>query len=83
MALKLFAVSLDGRATGAHIELHDVVFTVAENIESRYPHLTHKWFGNTKRLHVDSTAELSVVDGYEIIISDQPCKNESRSWDQL
>ena len=74
--LKLFAVLLGGRAPGAHIELHDVVFTVGPTLESRYPHLIHKWFGDVKRLHVDSSAELSIVDGYKISIRPEPPHEE-------
>ncbi len=56
--LKLFAVLLGGRATGCHIELHDVVFIVGNSLEETYPRLVHKWFGHHKRLHVDSSVEL-------------------------
>ena len=72
MTFKLFAVLLGGRATGAHIELHDIVFTVGETLQSKYPQLIHQWFGETKGVHVDSSAELNVVDGYEICISNKP-----------
>ncbi len=70
--LKLFAVLLGGRAPGARIELHDVVFTVGTSLEARYPYLIHKWFGDVKRLHVDSSAELTVVDGYQVFIQSEP-----------
>lgn len=71
--LKLFAVMLGGREDGCNIELHDVVFVVGESIETTYPRLIDKWFGNKKRLHVDSTIELHSVDGHEVLISkDKP-----------
>lgn len=69
--LKLFAVMLGGRTPGCHIELHDIVFVVAEKFEETYPTLVEKWFGVQKKLHVDSYAELKVVDGYEVSLSKQ------------
>lgn len=69
---KLYAVLLGGRAEGCHIELHDVVFVVGERFEDTYPSLVNKWFGCTKRLHIDSSVELSIVDGYKINLSLDP-----------
>lgn len=75
--LKLFAVVLGGRADGCNIELHDVVFVVGHSLEETYPKLIDKWFGNKKRLHIDSTIELKYVDNHEIIISkDKPGQNK-------
>jgi hypothetical protein len=67
--LKLFAVSLGGRADGCNTELHDVVFVIGESIEETYPKLIEKWFGNKKRLHIDSVIELKFIDGHEICVS--------------
>lgn len=67
--LKLFAVLLGGRAEGCNTELHDVVFVVGNSIEETYPKLTKKWFGITKRLHIDSFIELPIVDGHEVILT--------------
>lgn len=71
--LKLFAVVLGGRADGCNIELHDVVFVVGHSLEETYPKLVNKWFGNKKRLHIDSTIELTHADNHEVFISkDKP-----------
>lgn len=67
--LKLFAVVLGGRADGCNIELHDIVFVIGETLQSTYPKLVSKWFGNQKRLHIDSTIELKYIDGYEVRIT--------------
>ncbi len=78
--LKLYAVLLGGRAEGCNTELHDVVFAVGNSLEETYPQLIKKWFGNNKRLHIDSSLELKHVDGHEIIISaDKPDANTSKS----
>ena len=47
--LKLFAVLLGGKAPGAHVEVHDLVFVVGKDLPSLYPLLKEKWFG-TKNL---------------------------------
>ncbi|QLH43496.1 MAG: DUF1543 domain-containing protein [Coxiellaceae bacterium] len=69
--MKLFAVLLGGRAKGCNIELHDVVFVAGNSLEETYPHLINLWFGMTKRLHIDASIELSNVDGYRIVLSQQ------------
>jgi hypothetical protein len=63
---KLSAVYLGGRAPKCNTELHDVVFVVGTSIESTYPQLMDKWFGDPLRLHLDSWFELQVVDGFRI-----------------
>lgn len=73
----LFAVLLGGRAERCNTELHDVVFIVANSLEEAYPRLVHKWFGHSKRLHIDSSVELKYVDGYEISLSKEvPIDND-------
>jgi hypothetical protein len=78
MALKLFAVYLGGRAPKCNTELHDVVFTVGETIESTYERLMDKWFGNPLRLHLDSWVELSIVDGFRIALEASPPAGQDR-----
>lgn len=63
---KLFAVYLGGHAKGCNIEVHDVVFVVAESLEATFPILEKKWFGVRKGLHVDAWIELHYVDGYGV-----------------
>ena len=76
--MKLFAVFLGGRAEKCNIELHDVVFTCADEITECYDDLLDKWFGDTKRLHIDSWVELKYIDGYEILLSkSKPNQHES------
>lgn len=74
---KLFAVMLGGRAEGCHIELHDVVFVAADSLEQAYPKLVNKWFGSKEKIHIDSSIELSHVDGHEIILLDKNSAVES------
>lgn len=74
--MKLFAVLLGGRAPGCNIELHDVVFIVAPSLTDAYPRLVHKWFGTSKRLHIDSSVALTIIDGYEIQLSKEKPQNQ-------
>ena len=76
--MKLFAIFLGGRAEKCNIELHDVVFTCADQITKCYDDILNKWFGDVKRLHIDSWLELKYIDGYEITLSKQrPNQNNS------
>jgi hypothetical protein len=63
---KLFAVYLGGRAPRCNTELHDVVFVVGPSVESCYERIMDKWFGDPRKMHIDSWVELQVVDGYRI-----------------
>jgi hypothetical protein len=69
---KLFAVYLGGRAPKCNTELHDVVFVVGSAIEATYEQLMDKWFGEVKRLHVDSWIELRIVDGHRVTLRPEP-----------
>ncbi|MCF6766410.1 DUF1543 domain-containing protein [Thiotrichales bacterium 19S3-7] len=80
MKMKLFAVMLGGRTQGAHIELHDLVFVVGNALEDTYPNLVRKWFGNThKSLHIDSSLELDIIDGYQVTLSSTQPSDETNS----
>ena len=61
-----------------NIELHDVVFVIGHSLEETYPNLINKWFGNKKRLHIDSTIELQYLDGHEIFISRNKPKQDEK-----
>lgn len=76
--LKLFSIVLGGRADGCTVELHDVVFSVGKTLEETFPKLEKKWFGNKKRFHIDSTVELTSVDGYEIVIKKEKPNQENK-----
>lgn len=70
--MKLFAVLLGGRAVGCNTELHDVVFVAGNTLKETYPQLIEKWFGSSKRLHIDSSIELTHVDGHEVVLTKEP-----------
>lgn len=69
---KLFAVYLGGKAKGARIEVHDLVFVIAKDVKSAVPQLKNLWFGDKSSAHVDNLIdvneiiELTEVDGQSI-----------------
>ncbi len=69
---KLFAVYLGGKAQGAQIEVHDLVFAVGPDIKSTFPQLRDVWFGTPESVHIDSWTELSQVDDYQITLCKEP-----------
>lgn len=72
----LYAFYLGGRADRCNVELHDVVFSTAKNLEENYPQLVEKWFGDKSRLHIDAWMKLDQVPGFRIQLKD---KNECSS----
>lgn len=69
---KLFAVYLGGRAPGANIELHDVVFVTGASLIETYPKLKEKWFGYPEKIpHIDSYIELTHADGFQIRLTEK------------
>jgi len=79
--LKLFAVLLGGRIQGCNIELHDVVFVISDSIKNAQANIIKKWFGDTKRLHIDSSIELSHVDGHKITLrKEKPLNTQKRLY---
>ncbi len=64
--MKLFAITIGGEHPGAHIEVHDVRFVVAETIEATHDQLREQWWGTPGTLHVDCWAEIAHADGYDV-----------------
>jgi hypothetical protein len=63
---KLFIVMLGGRHPRAFVELHDVAFVFAQNLEQTIPALKHHWFGAQQGLHIDSWMIVDGVDGFQV-----------------
>lgn len=70
---KLLAVFLGGYAPNCNVEVHDMVFVLGESIEDTFPQLVQKWFIKSYRqFHYDGYRDLSVVDGYRVVLSQEP-----------
>ncbi|WP_338475078.1 DUF1543 domain-containing protein [Pseudomonas khavaziana] len=65
----LFVVMLGGKHPRAKIEVHDVVFAVADTLQATYAQLREAWFGSSKGVHIDSWMAVDGVDGWKIELS--------------
>lgn len=65
----LFVVMLGGKHPRAKIEVHDVVFAVADTLQACYPQLRDAWFGSPKGVHIDSWMAVDGVDGWTVELS--------------
>ncbi|MGY2288608.1 DUF1543 domain-containing protein [Pseudomonas sp. SDO528_S397] len=65
----LFVVMLGGKHPRAKIEVHDVVFAVANTLQDAYPQLRDAWFASPKGVHVDAWMEVDGVDGWKVQLS--------------
>ncbi len=75
---KLYMISLGGKAQGANIEVHDVQFAVAENIDAAIPLVIDHWYGTELKLHMDSYMEIIGTDGYALTLSKEKQPEENR-----
>lgn len=65
----LFVVMLGGKHPRAKIEVHDVVFAIADSLEATYPQLRKGWFGNPAGLHIDAWMRVDGVEGWKVELS--------------
>jgi hypothetical protein len=66
----LFVILLGGRHPKAKIEVHDVVFVNAQNLEGTFDDLRQEWFGDQNGLHIDSWMQVDGVEGWRVEFSD-------------
>ncbi|MDG9925324.1 MULTISPECIES: DUF1543 domain-containing protein [unclassified Pseudomonas] len=77
----LYIVMLGGRHPRAKIEVHDVLFAVADSLESAYPQLRSGWFGSQDGLHIDSWLEVDGIGDCKVELSDlAPAANDPRLY---
>ncbi len=67
--MNLFVIYIGGSHDNSLIELHDIRFVIAENIEDTYERLRHSWWGIKESLHIDAWGILNYADGYRIEVS--------------
>ncbi|MGU3309621.1 DUF1543 domain-containing protein [Pseudomonas sp. M5A4_2d] len=65
----LFVVMLGGKHPRAKIEVHDVVFAVADTLQHTYAQLRDGWFGSPKGVHIDAWMAVDGVDGWKVELS--------------
>jgi Domain of Unknown Function (DUF1543) len=64
----LYAFYLGGRGINSNIEVHDIVFSIGQNIEECYPDIHNKWFGSKDHVHIDSYCKLNSLQDYRIYL---------------
>lgn len=65
----LYVVMLGGKHPKAKIEVHDVVFVVADSLEATYPQLREAWFGSAKGVHIDSWMMVDGIEHWKVELS--------------
>lgn len=70
-------ITIGGKAPGASIEVHDVQFIIAEQIEETYKILKENWYGLDFKLHLDSYKVIEQIPGYKVDITETPVNEES------
>lgn len=66
--MKLFACYLGGMAKWCNIELHDLQFSIWEEIEDCFDDLRSKRFWDKNRVHIDAFLELKYINWYEVVL---------------
>ncbi len=70
--MKLFVIYIGGAHDKSLIELHDMRFIAAKNIEDTYEQLRSSWWGVPDSLHLDAWGALEHADGYDIHLKSDP-----------
>jgi hypothetical protein len=78
--MKLFIIYIGGTHEKAFIEVHDMRFIVAENIEGTYDELKRTWWGTPKSLHLDAWGSLEYADGHNVTLSNEPSTYENKLY---
>jgi Domain of Unknown Function (DUF1543) len=78
MTLNLFMFYVGGEIANCNIEVHDVRFSIGQTAQDCFDDLRQQWWGDAKSLHVDSWAEISHADGYDVAIADKPSGSQDR-----
>jgi hypothetical protein len=78
--MKLFAIYIGGSTDRSLIELHDMRFAIANDIEDTHAELRASWWGTPESLHIDCFGELSSADGYNIHLRKEPSAGEDKLY---
>ncbi len=78
---QLWLAVLGGRASGCHIELHDVRFVAGRTIDDTIPQLRRQWFGRREGLHLDAFLAVRAVEGWAVSLRREPAlPRPERLW---
>lgn len=78
--MKLFMIYIGGKTKQAIIELHDMRFVIAQNIEQTYDELRKGWWGEPETLHLDCWGAVESADGYNLSLKTTPQESENKLY---
>jgi hypothetical protein len=67
-----------GDCGNSNIELHDVRFSLGATPQACHDDLRAQWWGTPDSLHIDSWAEISQVDCFDVILSHTPFEGSEK-----
>lgn len=76
--MQLFALYVGGKAPKSLIEVHDVFFCIAKDIEHAQSMLRKKWWGLPNQVHIDSYIILTSIDGHKIELVKEPFEESKK-----
>jgi hypothetical protein len=76
--VKLFALYVGGEHPGAHIEVHDIRFVVADTFAQTHDLVRAQWWGTPGTLHIDCWAAIEHADGYDVTLRPEPFAGDER-----
>lgn len=71
---------IGGDFRNANIELHDVRFSLGKTPQDCYDDLRKQWWGTPSSLHIDSWAEITHADGYDVMLSAKPFEGKEKLY---
>lgn len=78
--LKLYMFYVGGSFRNSNIELHDVRFCLGATPQDCYEDLKKQWWGTPSSLHIDSWAEITHADGFDVVLSDKPFEGSEKLY---
>ena len=78
--MKLFAIYIGGEHPRANIEVHDIRFVVAPDIDQTHDALRAQWWGRPGSLHIDCWSEITRADGHEVSLRPEPFAGAARLY---
>ncbi len=77
--MKLYMFYVGGNAGRSNIEVHDIQFCPAVQVEDAYPSLREAWFGDKDKLHLDGYRTITWADGFDVTLSQEIQDNQGYS----
>lgn len=75
---QLFMFFIGGNAGRSNIEVHDIQFVAASQVDDALPALLQAWFGDQDKIHLDGYTCITWADGYDVTLSATPSTQEEK-----